>query len=177
MSHCLRHLEFDGFLQADSQLIVLFGFIRMFQLVADIHSGPIFFLLPLNLLFMSFSMYNIENVSIRFSILFQIVWWFSYFFIVSVGRWFWISIFNFLFDMLNELAIFVLLFCYENHWKIVLFGGFCWWFKLVWPAIGTSEVRRFDHHSFARANILFRPRFNLLHIGNSWKSNAFLLIL
>lgn len=75
---------------------------------------------------MSFSMYNIENVSIRFLIFSSID-----FVILKkkciflVGRWFWVIIFDFLFDMFNELAIFVLLFCNENHRQDVHIGEFC----------------------------------------------------
>lgn len=44
-------------------------FSRVFNMVSEINSGSIFWLLPLNIILMSMSMYNIEIVSQNYQII------------------------------------------------------------------------------------------------------------
>lgn len=109
-------------------------FFRIFELVADINSGVIFSLLPANSLVLGLSMYSMEHVNIHCILIIRNMFNISVFFLIF-SVWIWSScthIWCTLFDLLVDLVIFVLLFCYHCCRPDFVHRVSCIWHQLVW---------------------------------------------
>lgn len=146
-------------------------------MLVDINSGVIFWLLPLDGLFMAISMYNLEHVSLttfegfflnnKLNLIPSLVGFKS----IRLGnRRLWYNLHNMRFG----LAISLLLFCnfgYRTHfsrWTNNI------WFKLVWLSSRTSKIHRFDYCSLAKTGLFYWTRHCSLHLGDSCQSKIFL---
>lgn len=146
---------------------------RIFGMVAEINSGSIFWLLPLNIVLMSMSMYNIEIVcTSKCNATLIIPFWnmltlSCYSSAIARSGEFIISID--LYGMRIVLASFALLlriFDYTANWWYCSDGLFV---KLVRFAYKIAKVSRIDDDSFTTNAAFHRIKHNLLHSGNTWK--------
>lgn len=149
-------------------------------MVANINSGSIFWLLPLNIVLMSMSMYNIEIVCFQihsekfyFNLIKSIPFSIECSFCVGaplVTAWFGEFAFSIdLYGMLIVLAIFTLLLCFFDHtanWRHCDHGLLN---KLLWYAHQIAKVYHFDDDSCTANTEFHRIENHLLYHGNTWK--------
>lgn len=151
-------------------------------MVADINSGSIFSLLPPNLLFMAFTLYNLEHVN---------EWFFFYhkdFCFHNLMEWFgWNNVLMKQFfpvtrrfgqfvvsvdlhNMLIMLAIYFLLLGNIDHRSVVQNWRICDVFWMVRPTNKSSKVHHFNTCSIARRRALYWAWISLLHFRCSGQS-------
>lgn len=149
-------------------------------MITDVHSGSIFSLLPVNVLFVGITMYALEHVNfpLKHSILFAFYCkTLIHLFLVisrsgSIGLYIW----NSRYCLWINVAIPILHLCVIRQWSGFGHWIWCLWFELDrFPAANTKILYNFDNDALTGANLFERFWIDYLHSGGLWNSKQFII--
>lgn len=132
---------------------------------ADIHSGSILALLPINGLFFAVIMYNMEHVSRKWTQFWCLKFLMGFFFLFSLKSSFQIVDFFYRVVCVVTGLTWPFLYCYFASFTTL-------WFELVRTPLGSAKAYRFDGGSLSTVWTICWTQFNPLYFGIFWQRDA-----
>lgn len=160
----------------------VFFFYRVFDMITDVHSGSIFSLLPVNVVFVGITMYALEHVNFPQTFHFVClllknpIHFIHLFLVISRSGSLGLCLWNSRYCLWINVAIPILHLCVIRQWSGFGHWIWCLWFELDrFPTANTKILYNFDNDALTEANSFERFRIDYLHSGGLWNSKQFII--